>query len=256
MIRSHGVTDIGCVREINEDRILIDDSLNLYIVADGMGGHSHGEMAAELGISAMQHYIDSSRGRLDVTWPFGYDFNLSVDANRMATAVQLANRQVWKQAEQAPEYGGMGTTVAAVLVNGHKMTVGNVGDSRAYLWRNGSLEQLTVDDTWLRAISGRTMAPTEVSSHPMRNILTQAAGSKDLVEVHSLESDLLDGDVILLCSDGLHGLVPDSEIAATIDSCQQLADTAARLVQFARTAGGLDNISVVLLAFNASGELA
>ena len=102
MIDSHGITDIGCIRKNNEDRILINDSLGLFIVADGMGGHTHGEMAAELGIACMQHYIESSRDRLDVTWPFGYNFDLSIDANLMITAIQLANRQVWRQADHSP----------------------------------------------------------------------------------------------------------------------------------------------------------
>lgn len=249
MIRSHGVSDIGCVREVNEDRILVDSALDLYIVADGMGGHSHGEMAAELGIAAMQHYIESSRDRLDVTWPFGYNFEISIDANRMTTAVQLANRQVWRQAEQAPEYGGMGTTIAAVLVTGNKITVGNVGDSRVYLCRHGNMLQLTSDDTWLRAISGRATAQVETAKNPMRNFLTQAAGSKDLVDVHTTEEDLTEGDRVLICSDGLHGLVSEAEMAATIASGQPLPDLAGRLVQLARAAGGPDNVSVVLLEF-------
>ena len=104
MIHSHGITDIGCVRSKNEDRIFLEESQGLFIISDGMGGHTHGEMAAELAISTMQHYLESSRDRMEVTWPFGYNFDLSVDANRIVTAIQLANRQVFKRAEQAPEY--------------------------------------------------------------------------------------------------------------------------------------------------------
>jgi serine/threonine protein phosphatase PrpC len=246
MICSHGITDTGRVREKNEDRILIDESLGLYIVADGMGGRSHGELAADLAITTMQHYIGSSRGRLDVTWPFGYNFDLSVDANRMTTAIQLANRQVWKRAEQAPEYGGMGTTIAAVLADGTSMTVGNVGDSRVYLWR-GSLRQLTVDDTWLKAMSGRGTAEVDMSKYPLRSFLTQAVGSKDLVDVHIVEVELSEDDVVLLSSDGLHGLVPDEEMASTIISGQSISEAGANLVQLASAAGGSDNISVILL---------
>ncbi len=248
MIESHGITDIGCVRQNNEDRILTDESMGLFIVADGMGGHTHGEMAAELGIACIQHYIESSRDRLDVTWPFGYNFDLSIDANLMITAIQLANRQVWRQAEQAPEYAGMGTTIAAVLVTGAKITVGNVGDSRVYLWRGGSLRQLTVDDTWVKAIAGRSAGQIDTVNHPLRNFLTQAAGSKDLVEVHISEFDLSEGDLILISSDGLHGVVPDAAIGSTIASGGSLSATGANLVQLAKTAGGTDNVSVVLLA--------
>lgn len=255
MICSHGVTDIGCVREKNEDRILVDESLGLYVVADGMGGRSHGELAADLAITTMQHYIGSSRDRLDVTWPFGYNFDLSVDANRLTTAIQLANRQVWKQAENAPEYGGMGTTVAAVLGDGPTMTVGNVGDSRVYLWR-GALEQLTTDDTWLKAMSGRGATEVDMSKHPLRNFLTQAAGSKDLVDVHIVEVELREDDVILISSDGMHGLVSDEEIAATLSAAPSISEAGARLVQLARAAGGHDNISVILLKADLDAQVA
>jgi PPM family protein phosphatase len=248
MIEAHGVSDIGCVRERNEDRILIDDSQGLYIVADGMGGHSHGEMAAELAISTIRHYVESSGDRLDVTWPFGYNFELSVDANRMITAVQLANRQVWRQSERAPEYAGMGTTVAAVLASGKKITIGNVGDSRVYLWRNGTLRQLTVDDTWVKAISGRGAVQPDVFSHPMRNFLTQSVGSKDVVDVHTCEEELMDGDLVILTSDGMHGSVPEAEISSAFCSEKPLTEVAATLVQRAKAAGGADNISVMLLA--------
>jgi serine/threonine protein phosphatase PrpC len=246
MISSHGITDVGCVREKNEDRILVDESLGLYIVADGMGGRSHGELAAELAITTMQHYVGSSKDRLEVTWPFGYNFDLSVDANRMITAIQLANRQVWKQAEKAPEYGGMGTTVAGVLTDGSNVTVGNVGDSRVYLWR-GSLEQLSLDDTWAKAMSGRGATDFDMSSHPMRNFLTQAAGSKDLVDVHIVERELQEGDILLLSSDGMHGPVSEAEITSVLAGTRSIGDAGHALVQLARSAGGADNISVILL---------
>src|SRR5712692_12100200 len=145
MILSCGFSDVGCVRQQNEDRILVDPQLSLFAVADGMGGHNYGEVAAELGISTMKYYIDSSRDRIDVTWPFGYDFNVSLNENRLSTAIQLANRQVWKHSEQAPECAGMGTTVAAVLVDGDKAAIANVGDSRVYLFRDNELVPLPVD---------------------------------------------------------------------------------------------------------------
>jgi len=249
MIQAHGVTDIGCVRENNEDRILIDEPQGLYIVADGMGGHSHGELAAELAISTIRHYVESSGDHLDVTWPFGYNFNLSVDANRMITAVQLANRQVWRQAELAPEFAGMGSTVAAVLASGRTITIGNVGDSRVYLWRDGSMRQLSVDDTWVKAISGRGVGQLDVFTHPLRNFLTQSVGSKDVVEVHTCELELLDRDLIMLTSDGLHGFVSEAEIASVLCPDQCLEDTVANLLGHAKTAGGGDNISVILLSF-------
>jgi len=244
MIQSHGVTDAGCVRSKNEDRIFLDESSGFFILSDGMGGHRHGELAAELATSTVQHYLESSQGRLDITWPFGYNFELSVDANRMSTAIQMANRQVWKQAETGPEYAGMGTTVAAAIVNGSKITVGNVGDSRVYLYQKGSLRQLTVDDTWVNAFSGRGGGP---KINVPRNLLTQAAGSKDMVEVHTSEADIAEGDVVLLCSDGLYSLVPDAEIEAALAAGKSLTDTADNLLRAAKSAGGEDNISIILL---------
>src|SRR5262245_53965163 len=132
MIESYGLSDAGCVRQENQDRILTNHSLNLFVVADGMGGHRHGEIAAELAISTVQYYIEASQDWLDVTWPFGYDFQVSVDANRLATGIQLANRQVWKHAQQSAECAGMGTTVAAILLSAGNVVIGNVGDSRVY----------------------------------------------------------------------------------------------------------------------------
>jgi PPM family protein phosphatase len=143
----------------------------------------------------------------------------------------------------------MGTTVAAILADDTSLTVGNVGDSRVYLWRE-SLQQLTVDDTWLKAMSGRGPAEVDMSKHPLRNFLTQAAGSKDLVDVHITELELREDDVIMISSDGLHGLVTDEEIAAVITSAPSIADAGANLVQLARAAGGPDNISVILLKLN------
>jgi serine/threonine protein phosphatase PrpC len=244
MIEAYGLTDVGCVRERNEDRILLDESLRLYAVADGMGGHAHGEIAAELAITTIRHYMESSQDRLDVTWPFGYNFDLSIEANRLSTSIQLANSQVWRQAEQVLEYAGLGTTIAAVLLSDKKLTVGNVGDSRVYLWRAGLLQQLTVDDTWIKAISD---LGNRIDVSHFRNFLTQAAGSKSMVDVHIIEENLAAGDVIVLSSDGLHGFVSDPKISAVIAAEPSLKLVGASLVRLAKSAGGPDNISVILL---------
>ncbi len=178
MIASCGLTDMGCARPENEDRVLVDPGLSLYALADGMGGHSHGEVAAEMALDVIRQYIESSRNRDEVTWPFGYDANLSVDQNRLVTAILLANRRVWKRSEEAPEYAGMGTTIVAALLNGSQAAIASVGDSRLYLFRSGALQPLTIDDTWVGAMVRQgTLDPSEVAQHPMRNVLTQAAGA-------------------------------------------------------------------------------
>ena len=245
-----GLTDRGCVREDNEDRILLEGELGLFAVADGMGGHRHGELAAEVALATLKSYIGSSRQPTDVTWPFGYNFSFSLNGNRLATAIRLANRQVWHQSEQAPDYTGMGSTIAAVLVEGDAATVANVGDSRVYGYRSGALTLVTQDDTWLYSVMQReAAAKAELLNHPMRNVLTQALGSPNDVEVHVADVAVAPGDLMLLSSDGLHQVVPEEELRALAGLGAPLEDAARRLIEAARTGGAPDNISCVLLAF-------
>ena len=248
MIVSYGLSDVGCVRTSNEDRFLMDDQLGLYVVADGMGGHRHGELAAELAISTTKYYIESSHDRGDVSWPFGYEFALSVDSNRLATAIRLANHQVWKRAEEKPETVGMGTTIAAVLSDGAQAAIGNVGDSRIYRFRSGELEQISTDDTWINTLLQRGESAPQFRNHPMRNVLTQAAGSSSEIVVHSFDVELQKGDLLLLCSDGLHGVVPENELRDHLATGGALPELATRLIEAARTLGAPDNVTCVLLS--------
>ncbi len=248
IIESYGLTDPGCVRDENQDRVLIEPELGLWGVFDGMGGHQNGGMAAELAIDALRYYLQASVDPFDVTWPFGYTYSLSADANRLATAMLLANRQVWRRAEQELQCAGMGTTIAVVLINGSRCVVGNVGDSRVYRFRGGELAQLTFDDTMVHSMVERGyLTPEEAERHPMRNVLTQAAGSQESNDPHIREEDLASGDVLLVTSDGLHGVVQHEAIRAALARDNGLAACAASLVETARAAGGPDNISVVVL---------
>ena len=257
MIVSFGLSNTGCVRTENEDRIRLDERMGLFLVADGMGGHSHGEVAAELAASAVQAYIESSKERADVTWPFGYDFGLSLNENRLATAIRLANRQVWKKSEESPECAGMGTTVAAALVSDNKAAIANVGDSRVYVFRDGVLELLSVDDTWVSAmIRQGTIDPVQASNHPMKNVLTQAAGAREHIEVHTCEHTLVAGDLLMLTSDGLHGVVEEAVICAILEGAEHLPHAAERLIQAARDQGAPDNISCILLRYTELAEAA
>lgn len=256
MIEAAGASDTGRVRQNNEDRILLNLRLGLFLVADGMGGHSHGERAAELALATVEHYVESSCNGADVTWPFGYNFDLSLDSNRLATAIQLANGQVWRCSQQAPEFAGMGTTVAAVIASGDGMSVANVGDSRVYLMRDGALRQLTIDDTWISAVGARgSMTKAQMHNHPMRNFLTQAAGSKQDLDVHTSEVQLHDSDLVLICSDGLHSIVEDSTVAAVLrDYAGDIRFACKELIRTANAAGGLDNISCIVISYK--GEAA
>jgi len=250
MFESYGLSDTGCVRSENQDRILTDHSNGLFVVADGMGGHRHGEVAAELAVATLRYYIESSHDRFDATWPFGFDFDLSIDANRMSTGIQLANQQVWKHAQGTPDCAGMGTTVAALLISDDNVVVGNVGDSRVYVFRQGELKQISYDDTYVHALAERGEAPAGDAQNAMRSVLTQAAGPEEVVKVHIVEARMESGDLYLLCSDGLHAVIGDAAIRSILTTGTDIERTARHLNEVARAHGGPDNISVVLLSYN------
>ena len=248
LITSYGLTDAGCTRTDNEDRFVVCPELGYFAVVDGMGGARNGALAAELTVATMHYYLESSRGRPDVTWPFGYNMSISLSANRLETAIRLANRQVWKRADERPEFGGMGSTVAVLLVEGSEAAVANIGDSRAYLFRAGKLTQLTTDDTWLHAVlADSALNPVSLERHPMRNVLTQAVGSQNDVVVHTAELDLEPGDCVVLTTDGLHAVAGDAAIRGVLERMEGPEDSAKRLIQEARSAGGPDNISCVVV---------
>ena len=252
MLLYHGASDAGCVRQNNEDRILTDPVLGFFAVADGMGGHRQGQIAAELAICTLRRYLESSRSPGDVTWPFGYNWNLCLDENRLITGILLANRHVWKRSEENPEYAGMGSTVVAVLVADDKAAVANVGDSRAYLYRGRELRQLTIDDTWLNTVIKQgSLDGKGLLKHPMRNVLTQAAGTQRDLDVHTCVVELENADALLLCSDGLHSVVSEESIAAVLGSKQPVEEQVTELKEAALSAGAPDNISCVLLRYEA-----
>ena len=250
MFESYGLSDKGCVRSENQDRILTDHSNGLFVVADGMGGHRHGEIAAELAVSTLRYFIEASRDRFDATWPFGYNFELSIDANRLSTGIQLANQQVWRHAHESPDCAGMGTTVAAILIGDEKTIVGNVGDSRVYVFRDGELKQISYDDTYVHALAERGEDPSDEAHRGMRSVLTQAAGPEEVVQVHIVEEERISGDLYLLCSDGLHGVIGDAAIRSILTTEPDVERAARRLTEAARAHGGPDNISAVLLSYN------
>lgn len=250
MVQSFGLSDVGCVRAVNQDRILIDETLGLFLVADGMGGPGHGEVAADLAIVTIRYYIAASRDRFDVSWPFGYDFDRSLDENRLTTAIQLANRQVWNRAGESPECAGMGTTAIGVVVNGDRAAVANVGDSRVYLMRNGTFEQLTTDDTWVgNMVRTGALTADEAARHSMKSVLTQAVGSHDGVQVHTLDQELRHGDMLLLCTDGIHGVIEESALRSMLYTSGSLEHTAKQLIESAKNSGAPDNASCVVVRY-------
>lgn len=252
MIEAFGKTDVGRRRKLNEDNLLIDRDTNLYAVCDGMGGHNAGEVASKMAIETLHAFIAKSQGEeKDITWPYGLEPHLSFEANRLKTAIKLANKRVFKAADNREDYTGMGTTLVAALVNDGTLTVGNVGDSRCYMVRAGKITQLTRDDSWVSAAWAEgILSSDEIDRHPLRNVITKAVGAKDKIELETSEHKLAAGDIILLCSDGLHAMITDDQILALLHPLPgSLEKTADVLIDAANEAGGKDNVSVVLLEY-------
>jgi protein phosphatase len=249
VIRAFGVSETGHVRKTNEDRFVSNVDLRLFAVADGMGGHRAGEVASELAIETVTAFIKLSLDDSDLTWPYGIDPTLSNDGNRLRTAVCLANRRVYKAAEATEEYAGMGTTLVVVLVADGKIALASVGDSRIYRLSNGSLEQLTVDDSWAAQILSHdnTLPPEVVARHPMRNVLTSVIGARETIDVRVSETTFGDGDLLLLCSDGLHGVIDAKELRQILVEAPDTEAASHRLVDTAIEHGTRDNVTAVVV---------
>ena len=225
-------TDIGRVRERNEDSILVEPPL--FVVADGMGGHRGGQVASQLALETLEELADGGGGSL-------------------AEQVRRANRAVWDRALEDERLAGMGTTLTAARIEGSSALIAHVGDSRAYLLRDGMLRQLTTDHTLVaRMVSSGEITEAEADVHPHKNVLTRAIGTDEQVEVDEDTIELQAGDRILLCSDGLTGMVTEDQIQAILEHSDGAPRAADRLVKAANRAGGIDNISVVVL--DAIGE--
>lgn len=231
------MTDSGMVRQNNEDSWLLDPALCLAIVADGMGGASCGEVASALAVEIVSSYVRKP----PVPWS---------PAQLLEEAIQEANRCVLDRSSREESCSGMGSTIVAALWNLPEMTIANVGDSRAYLWRAGKLSQLSYDQTLVNELRLRFgLTEEEVSNFPHRNVLTMAVGTtRDLlVRIH--EQILTPGDQVLLCSDGLSGPLADGGIAEILCRPDPVRELVEQLVTAAKAAGGPDNITAVLLRY-------
>jgi protein phosphatase len=250
VIRASGLSDVGPVRKNNEDSFVSDEALRLLVVADGMGGHSAGEVASSLAVETILSFVRRSDEDEDFSWPYGVDSSLSFCGNRLRTAIHLANRRVFRAAEKHDEYTGMGTTVVGALVSGSRLAVGHAGDSRMYLFSGGYLTRLTADDTWEATVPPGRESDTPRPPHSMRHVLTNVLGARDHVDVHMAEYDLRGGELLLLCSDGLHGVVDDQAISDILARSVAPEEIAPQLVQLALANGGRDNVTVVLARYD------
>jgi PPM family protein phosphatase len=247
-IQSGARTDLGRVRKNNEDCLSIDPALQLFVLSDGMGGEAHGEVASNLAVqTVLTHCRQAENSR--ATPIFGEPSpDISERTNRLASAIHLANRKVFETASANPEQQGMGATIVAAWVEGQRLSVAHVGDSRAYLLRSGSLEQLTADHSLVaEKVRVGILTPQEADASEMQSVLTRAVGTTPAVEVDTDEQALLVDDCVLLCSDGLTRMVTDPEIASTLLTSTSAQEAADHLVDLANEYGGVDNISVIVL---------
>lgn len=251
MIQAAAVSDVGRVRKANEDAFVSDANVKLFAVADGMGGHEAGEVASKLAIEALDGFIRRSATDTDFSWPYGLDRTLSFDGNRLRTAIHLANRRVFRAAESNDDYSGMGTTIVSALVNGSRVAVGHVGDSRLYVVRDGVIELLTQDDSWAATILAHDpkVKPADIAHHPMRNVLTNVLGAREHVDVHLTERDLEPGNLLLLCSDGLHGVLDNDTLRDILCDHPDVGEAAHELVETALDKGSHDNVTALVVRY-------
>jgi serine/threonine protein phosphatase PrpC len=239
-------TDVG-PRKMNQDHHGWWPELGLFVVADGMGGHNAGEVASHLAVETIYGFIQESATASDITWPFGIELGTSIDTNRLTTAVRLANRKIYHEGSKSPGLSGMGTTVVAALVAGDRITLVSVGDSRIYRLRQGALEQLTRDDTWLASVLGEKQAENADPLHPLRHVLTSVVGTKDDVKPGAREEQLKAGDRFVLCTDGVHGKLDSSALTSLLSDSASAVDGASNLVTEAITRGGTDNATAIVI---------
>ena len=240
---AYGLSETGPVRRINEDRFVSAEDLRLFVVADGMGGHAAGEVAARIAVESIEKFIRRSRETDDFSWPYGVDATLSYDANRLKTAVCLANRRINRLAENHDDYLGMGTTVVCALVADSHLIVAHVGDSRLYLSDGHDLVQLTQDDSWAATVFG---ASGGNGSQATRHVLTNVLGVRPETQVHLLEREISGEETLLLCSDGLHGSVSHERLREIVASDQELPALAQSLISAALELGSRDNITALV----------
>ena len=255
VIESAGLSDTGKKRKDNEDTLLVDDGLGLYIVADGMGGHRAGEVASRLVVESMRGHIQRCRegGAPLETGPA--DTTLSAGANRVLAGILLSNRVVHDAANGTKEYRGMGATVAVLFFDDRTLVAANVGDSPIFLVHKGRLERLSVPHTVLAESEAANHLGLEQLGAEFSHVLTRAMGVKATVEANICEVPCFAGDILVICSDGLTDMVATEEILASVTR-HPPAEACRELVDLANDRGGADNISVIVLRIkkNTNGE--
>ncbi|MBI4508102.1 MAG: Stp1/IreP family PP2C-type Ser/Thr phosphatase [Deltaproteobacteria bacterium] len=247
-IRYAAKTDVGMKRTHNEDYFSLIEDEQLFIVADGMGGHASGEVASKLAAETVGDFYQRTKDE-DATWPYKMDRSLSYIENRLVCGIKLANYKIYDAACRDMRFKGMGTTIVTSLVSGDKIYVAHVGDSRCYRVRGGAVEQITRDHSLLEDYKEAKpdMTEEEQRNFPHKNVITRALGMRDSVQVDIKPHQIVDGDIYLMCSDGLSGMVEDQEILRVVTNAKSLERAVAELVDMANRAGGTDNITTLIM---------
>ena len=243
-----GATDVGQVREKNEDAFLVDEARRLYLVADGMGGHAGGGFASSHAAAAVVEDLERQEAGQDQTLPLKDDPGRTMTQLQLLHALRYTNEVLFQRSLSDSQLRGMGTTLTSLKFDDRYANLAHVGDSRAYLIRDGKLRQITEDHSWVQEqVRAGVLTPEEARLHPLKNIITRSMGHEREVRVDLFKEEYRVGDRYLLCSDGLTNMVQDAEILETVNRTPP-QPAVERLIQRAREEGGLDNITVVVVA--------
>ena len=249
MLKFGAASDQGRVRSRNEDRFIANGTFGLFAVIDGMGGHAGGEFASATISEAVTSFIKDSAEDSDITWPTELDAQLSPLANRLQVAVRVANRTLAARLRERGTGEGSGATVAAALFSEDHVAVSHVGDCRVYLLEDGLLSQVTRDHSLIAEQIAQGLINEEAArTHPLRHVVTRAVSGQDGITVDSVEFPIRHGSRLILCSDGIHGVLTDKEIAALMSADEPSLDDVCRVAIAAVNArGGPDNATVVVI---------
>ncbi len=241
-----GLTDVGRRRASNQDAFALDNSIGLFVVADGMGGHAGGEVASRESVATILGHVKRQSGLLKaLDGPEVTSEQMRAAVRLLEASLQAATYFVYAMAETQPEQKGMGTTVSALILRGDRAITAQVGDSRIYLIRGGQAAQLTEDHTLIQwQLKNGMITEEEAERSPHKNVITRAVGSKDYVEVDTRVIDTCENDAFLICSDGLHGYLEEDEIAGYLEYDDD--EALQRLIDVANDRGGKDNITAVI----------
>jgi len=241
-------SDIGCVRENNEDSFRLAPEMQLCVLSDGMGGLASGEIASRLSVDTVVKHCGQAQANPSLPLVGKSIDGVSETSNRLASAIRLANQVVYGAAKEKGDDGRMGATLAAARIDGERVTIAHVGDSRIYRLRSGEFEQLTRDHSFVaEQMQHGRMTAEEASSSALQSVLIRAIGIEPEVDVDVNEELLMEGDTLLLCSDGLTRELSDEQIAGVLDESDDAQEAADALVDLAKRAGGGDNITVIVV---------